>query len=179
MHRLRDLGDRILIVGPPGAGKTTFALRLAELTGFPVVHFDRVQFTEGWGMRPGDEVVAHLHPLLDDGNWIAEGDINTGYAAAVSRADAIVCLDYSLCRCFCRYFLRTVFNYGRVRPEVADGCADRFESRLPWRIVQWIRQRRNRTIRRLTSAPSHVRTFRVRSPRQLAVLTENWLVLQQ
>ena len=35
------LGNRIMIVGCGGAGKSTFAAKLGELTGLPVYHLDR------------------------------------------------------------------------------------------------------------------------------------------
>ena len=46
---------RILVVGSGGAGKSTFARRLGELTGLPVVHLDRHFWRAGWKATPTDE----------------------------------------------------------------------------------------------------------------------------
>ena len=42
--------ERVAIVGPGGAGKSTLARRLGELTGLPVIHLDR----EHWRLAASD-----------------------------------------------------------------------------------------------------------------------------
>ena len=34
------LGERVLVIGSPGGGKSTFARRLALLSGLPLTHLD-------------------------------------------------------------------------------------------------------------------------------------------
>lgn len=36
--------ERILVIGSPGSGKTTFSLRLGEALAIPVVHLDRLNW---------------------------------------------------------------------------------------------------------------------------------------
>ena len=44
-----------MIIGSSGAGKSTFARRLGESTGLPVVHLDRLFWNPGWAETPKDE----------------------------------------------------------------------------------------------------------------------------
>ncbi|MEO9901595.1 isopentenyl transferase family protein [Nisaea sp.] len=46
--------NRVLILGCPGAGKSTAARSLAKITGLPVIHLDRHYWEPGW-VRPGPD----------------------------------------------------------------------------------------------------------------------------
>ncbi|EBR8158754.1 adenylate kinase, partial [Salmonella enterica subsp. enterica serovar Newport] len=39
---------RVLIVGCPGAGKSTLAKELANITKLPLIHLDRYYWLPGW-----------------------------------------------------------------------------------------------------------------------------------
>jgi adenylate kinase family enzyme len=43
---------RVMVIGSPGAGKTTFAQRLAEKLPLPVIHLDAHYWRSGW--QPSD-----------------------------------------------------------------------------------------------------------------------------
>ena len=38
---MNDIGKRILVIGSPGSGKSTFSRKLAEITGIPLIHLDK------------------------------------------------------------------------------------------------------------------------------------------
>lgn len=40
--------QRVLIVGSPGAGKSTLAKKLAARTGLPLIHLDDLYWNPGW-----------------------------------------------------------------------------------------------------------------------------------
>jgi adenylate kinase family enzyme len=44
-----------MIIGPPGAGKSTLAKRMAAITGLPLYHMDQLHFLPGWVEKPKDE----------------------------------------------------------------------------------------------------------------------------
>lgn len=44
---------RVLIVGSPGAGKSTLAKKLAARTGLPLTHLDDLYWNAGWEKSSG------------------------------------------------------------------------------------------------------------------------------
>lgn len=46
---------RVLIVGQPGSGKSTFARALGDRTGLPVVHIDQLHWMPGWIERSPED----------------------------------------------------------------------------------------------------------------------------
>src|SRR6185436_13818444 len=46
-----DAVRRVLVIGPPGAGKSTLATRLAAKLGLPVHHLDLHHWMPGWQYR--------------------------------------------------------------------------------------------------------------------------------
>ena len=58
------MAQRILIVGCPGSGKTTFALRLAEKTGLPLFHLDSVYWRADRTHLIREGLVNVLRPIL-------------------------------------------------------------------------------------------------------------------
>src|SRR5688572_11642762 len=40
--------NKVLVIGPGGAGKSTFANALGERTGLPVIHLDALYWRPGW-----------------------------------------------------------------------------------------------------------------------------------
>ncbi len=36
------IGKRIIVIGCPGSGKSTFAIRLSNMTGIPLLHLDNI-----------------------------------------------------------------------------------------------------------------------------------------
>ena len=52
---------RVLVLGCPGAGKSTLARSLGEALSLPVVHLDKLWWKSGWVNRTEGEFDA-LHP---------------------------------------------------------------------------------------------------------------------
>ena len=79
--------DRVAVVGPVGAGKSTFAAALGERTGLPVVHLDRHFWHPGWVETPRDEWRRRQAELFAGDRWIADGNYGRTFDERFSRAD--------------------------------------------------------------------------------------------
>jgi len=64
---------RVAVFGNAGAGKSTMARRLAEITGLPLCVLDKVQFREGGEPVPHEEYLERHRDLLAQEAWIIDG----------------------------------------------------------------------------------------------------------
>ena len=73
MFQPSKLGQRICVLGPSGAGKTTFACRLAEKLNTEFISMDRVVHAPCWNPRPVEEWMPIHDTLIDQDSWVMEG----------------------------------------------------------------------------------------------------------
>ena len=88
---------RVAVFGNAGAGKSTLARRLAELTGLPLYPLDRITYTAGGAEIPHGEYLKIHADLLRLDEWIIDGF--GGAASAWERfaaADTLVYVDLPL-----------------------------------------------------------------------------------
>jgi adenylate kinase family enzyme len=97
--------NRIVVIGPPGAGKSTVALRLGKLLGIDVFHLDELYWQRGAPPRP-EEWVALESELIARERWILDGNYSRTLPARLEAADAVVFLDFSTARCLFRFVRR-------------------------------------------------------------------------
>ena len=100
---------RVLILGPGASGKSTLAARLGELTDLPVIELDKVFWQPGLLPTPRDQWVELQQKLVDEDQWIIDGDLGP-YDAVEARlraADTIILLDFWFVRCAWRALRRS------------------------------------------------------------------------
>ncbi len=155
---------RVMIIGQPGSGKSTLARVMGGITHLPVVHIDHIHWKEGWVERSGlekDALCAQVHARE---MWIFEGGRSTTWPERLDRADTLIWLDFSLARRLPRVLLRTVRYWGRNRPDLPEGCPDRFSLAF----LRWIwdtrRSARERMLALYESAPPEKSKYRLKNP---------------
>ena len=125
---------RVMILGQPGSGKSTLARAMGQRTGLPVVHVDQLHWKPGWVERDRNEKIAMALAEQAKPEWIFEGGLSATYEDRFARADTIIFLDIPLPLRVQRVVWRTLRHYGRVRPDMQDGCPERFS----WEFYKWI-----------------------------------------
>jgi adenylate kinase family enzyme len=64
---------KVAVFGKPGGGKSTLSQEIANTTGLPLHHLDRIQFVEGGGKIP-DEIFLRRHSeILAEDRWVIDG----------------------------------------------------------------------------------------------------------
>ncbi len=118
---------RVMIIGQPGSGKSTLARTLGEITYLPVAHIDHIHWKSGWVERDRAEkgrlcAEVHARPA-----WIFEGGHSRTWPERLERADTLIWLDFPLWLRVWRVVKRTLLHYGRTRPDLPEGCPERFD----------------------------------------------------
>ncbi|MEM9668528.1 MAG: AAA family ATPase [Pseudomonadota bacterium] len=130
---------RAMIIGQPGSGKSTLARKLGEVTGLPVVHIDQILWNPGWVETAMDEKTRLCKAVHAREEWIFEGGHSVTWPERLARCDTLIWLDFPVHTRLWRVVLRTLKYFGRTRPDLPDGCPERFS----WEFFQWIWETRN------------------------------------
>ena len=88
------MSRRILVIGCPGSGKTTFSLRLAAQTGLPLFHLDSIYWRADRTHLTREELVDVLRPILAGPRWIIDGNYNGTMPQRVEAWEEVIFLDY-------------------------------------------------------------------------------------
>lgn len=140
--------ERLLIIGSPGAGKSTLAAEVARLTGLPLVHLDRLHWKAGWVESGKDEFDSKLRDAIARPRWVIDGNYGRTLPLRLTRADTVVDLDLPRWQCVLGVFRRAVMNRGRTRSDMAPGCPEQ----LNWEFVLYTCRFRGGGRRRIEQA---------------------------
>ena len=125
---------KILIIGICGAGKTTLAIQLAEKLNIPIIHLDRHYWKSGWVESSKEEWRKKVEELCKQDSWIMDGNFGGSFDIRFPNADAIILLDYSRSLAIFRTIKRIIKYWGKVRPDLAEGCPERFD----WSFLKFV-----------------------------------------
>lgn len=84
---------KVLIIGCPGAGKSTFARKLAAKTGLPLLYLDMI-----WHRRDGTNIgrtalLDRLETIAVEEEWILDGNYLASLPFRLSRCDTVFYFD--------------------------------------------------------------------------------------
>ena len=118
---------RVLVLGIPGAGKSTFSRALAARTGLPLIHLDKEFWQPGWVETPRPHWRVRMAELVAGEHWIMDGNYAGTLDLRLPRADTVVVFDFPRLVCLRRAVWRAATTYNRVRSDMAAGCPERFD----------------------------------------------------
>jgi adenylate kinase family enzyme len=157
--------QRTLVIGPCGAGKSTLSVELGARLGVPVYHMDKINWRPGWVESSKAEIEARLDNIIAGERWLIDGTYGGTLVHRLERADTVVYLDYPIGLCVAR-LLRRIWTYrGRTRPDMTEGCPERFDLAFLIYLLRWNSGPRVRTEQRLKGHESKV--IRLKSPDEL------------
>jgi adenylate kinase family enzyme len=161
--------QRILVIGPCGAGKSTLAMHLAQRLKLPLFHMDQLNWKSGWVESSKDEIVKRLNPIMASDTWLIDGNYGGTLAPRLARADTILYLDYPIRLCVVR-LLKRIWKYrGKTRPDMANGCVEKFDLSFLFYVLTWNSGPKLRTESAITGYEDKV--IRFKGPAHL----ESWL----
>lgn len=159
--------ERVLIIGRGGAGKSTLARVLGELTGLPVIHLDTEHWLPGWVEPPDDAWKARVAELVRGERWIMDGNFGGTFDERFAAADTVIFLDFAGWLCAWRVLRRVQQWHGRSRPDLPEGCPEQFD----FKFLRWVWTyggTRGAVVARVRAAAGRGKhTFILRNPRDV------------
>lgn len=154
---------RVLVIGCPGAGKSTLARRMAGALGLPLIELDRVFWRPGWIQTPGEVFREAVVRLTGSAAWIMDGNYGDTYDLRMPAADTVVFLDLPRGACMYRVVMRTILGYGRTRPGLPPECPERFDREFLNYVWNFRFRHRPRIIAALAKHAGHAQVHHLES----------------
>ena len=160
---------RVLVIGPCGAGKSTLSGELGARLNLPVFHLDKLHWDPGWVEGSKEELRAKLDAILVTDRWLIDGNYGSTMAGRLGHADTVVYLDFPIWLCVWRVLKRIWTWHGKSRPDMTEGCPERFDLEFLFYILRWNHGPRPRTEAALKAFGGEL--VRLENPRAL----QQWL----
>jgi adenylate kinase family enzyme len=159
---------KIAIIGSSGSGKSTLARRLGQALNLPVYHLDRLFWRPDWQETPKDEWRALQEKLCAEPAWIIDGNYTGTLDVRLAACDTVVWLDLPTWVCLAGTLWRILRHRGRTRPDMGEGCPERFD----WAFMRWIwsfrKHTRPRIVQELDALPPSKAIIVLTSRREMA-----------
>lgn len=105
---------KVIVIGCPGSGKSTFSRRLAEITGLPLFHLDMLHWNADGTNVPRPVFLERLRDVLQKDEWIIDGNYGSTMELRMGFCDTVFFLDYPLEVCVAGIKSRK----GKPRPDM-------------------------------------------------------------
>ncbi len=91
--------QKIVVIGSPGAGKSTFSRKLRDITGLPLYYLDSIWHKSDKTNISIEEFDKELKNILSTDRWIIDGNYQRTLGVRLEQCDTVFLLDYPLDIC--------------------------------------------------------------------------------
>lgn len=157
-----------MLIGSPGAGKSTLATALGQRLNLPVVHLDRLWWLPGWKESTQADFDEMLADVLAQPDWILDGNYTRTLPLRLAQAHVVIWLDFPRLLCLRRALWRRIRFHGQTRPDLTPGCPERIDIEFLGFIWSFQKKVRPRIAAALEAHEGKVQVVRLTSPREAA-----------
>lgn len=90
---------KVLVIGCPGAGKSTFARKLSEKTGLPLYYLDMIWHKADRTTVSTEEFDTALSEIMNHDRWVLDGNYLRTLPMRLEKADTVFFFDLPLDVC--------------------------------------------------------------------------------
>ena len=90
---------KIIIIGCPGSGKSTFSRALRDRLDIPVYHLDMMYWNEDKTTVEKSVFLERLSAMLKKEEWIIDGNYSSTMRLRMAACDTVIFLDYPTALC--------------------------------------------------------------------------------
>jgi len=166
--------DRIAIIGSGGSGKSTLALQIAKQVDLPLFHLDRLFWKPGWVETPKPEFSLIVEEVASKPRWIIDGNYSRTLDMRLKVADMIIFLDFSKYLCLFRVIKRSFQNRNKDRPDITEGCKEKFDLEFYKWIWNFPKRNRQKIISALSKLQDQKKIFVFKHPKELKKWIEDF-----
>lgn len=91
--------QKAIVIGSPGAGKSTFSRSLKDATGLPLYYLDRIWHRPDKTTISREEFDVRLKEILLKDQWIIDGNYNRTLEIRLQYCDTVFLMDFSVGTC--------------------------------------------------------------------------------
>jgi adenylate kinase family enzyme len=142
---------RILVIGSGGSGKSTYSRKLGTRLNLPVYHLDRLYWKPGWIPSEKERFIQDLIKTCSEPKWIIDGNYISTMELRLEYCDTVVFLDFSRYLCLFRALKRACLTRATARPDMTEGCNEKFDPEFISWIWNFPKSSRPKIIQKLNS----------------------------
>jgi len=122
---------KVMIIGSGGAGKSTAAMALHNISGLPIFHLDSYYWKPGWNPTPKAEWEEIITELGKKPEWIMDRNYGGKMDIRLAVAYTIIFFHFPRLVCLTSALKRRYFG---PRLDIIPGCPEQID----WEFLSWI-----------------------------------------
>ncbi|MEK7479616.1 MAG: AAA family ATPase [Patescibacteria group bacterium] len=155
---------RILVLGSGGAGKSTITEELHKILRLPIIRLDEHYWHPGWVRPEHDEWEKKVQELIQNNEWIIDGNYQSTLYLRIPRADAVIFMDAPRLVCLARLIRRRITKPNTI---VAPGCVERLDRKFMSYIWNYRKTHRPEIMEILEKYKNEKQIHIIRSEREM------------
>ncbi|MFC7319985.1 DNA topology modulation protein [Halobacillus campisalis] len=163
---------KVVLIGSGGSGKSTLARQLDKKLKINVYHLDALFWKPNWVGVPKDEQRKVQNDLVEKEEWIIDGNYGGTMDIRLNAADTIIFLDIHRTICVYRAFKRVLQYRNKTRPDIGEGCEERFNLDFFKWIWDYPKTKRPEIQGRLEQFSEDKQVIILKSPKEVQLFLE-------